>query len=176
MNFFSRYRVIKWVLIGTLVVALSALGTTLYITWKETKEIEKRHEVASSCMRLSNVLNFNATQNADLQKILNRFDDTSAALVTTLREQRQALMDELQKEHPDSIQIQLFTQEIGSTQTLLTRLASDQYLQIRKVCDSSQQLKLSDFYCDMFGCPRVGCKEGDTCQKNGQRRNRQGNE
>lgn len=157
-----------------LIVVLSALGTTLYITWKGAKEIEKVPNTASSCMMLTNVLSFDASQNADLQKILDRFDDTSAALVTTLRDHRLALMDELQKEQPDSLQIQLLTQEIGNTQTLLTRLASDQYLQIRMICDSSQQLKLSDFYCDMLGCPRVGCGESDTCQKNGQQRHRHG--
>ena len=165
MNFFIRHRVIIWVLAGILIVALSALGTTIYLTWRETKEIEKMREVTSSCMMLTNVLNFNAPQNANLQKILARYDDTSNSLVTMLRGHRQSLMDELQKEVPDSIQIQFLTTQIGNTQTLLTRLASDQYLQIRKICDSSQQVKLSDFYCDMLGCQRVNCEEGDTCKK-----------
>ncbi|MBL7137826.1 MAG: periplasmic heavy metal sensor [Bacteroidales bacterium] len=169
MNFFTKYRVVTWILAGILAVALSALGTIIYQTWKETKAIEEIPACISSCMMLTSVLEFNASQNENLEKILDRFSDTSAALVSSLREHRMALMNELQKEHPDSLRIRILTGEIGSAQAMLTSLAASQYLQIRKICDSSQQLKLSDFYCDMFGCPRVEMRKGQ-----GQHRHRKG--
>ncbi|MFH1297086.1 MAG: hypothetical protein ABIJ04_07430 [Bacteroidota bacterium] len=171
MNFFTKYRVVTWILAGILVVALSALGSVIYYTWKAQKSIEAIPECTSSCQMLISSLDFTSSQNENLEEILDRFSDTSAVLVSFLREHRMALMHELQKEQPDTLRIRLLTGELGHDHTLLISLAASQYLQIRKICDSSQQLKLSDFYCDMFGCPRLeqGKGQGKHRHRHGQR-------
>lgn len=160
MNFFIRHKVVIWILSGILIVTLSVLGSVIYFTWKEQVEIEHMPECTTSCQMMMTALDFMPSQRAELDDILNRYRDTSEALMNSLREDRLALMDELQKEYPDTLQLRLLTEDIGNLQALLTSLAAHQYLQIREICDSSQQVKLSDFYCDMFGCPRVGMGQG----------------
>jgi len=179
MNFFTKHRVLLWILTGLLVVALSVLGSVIYFTWMEQEKIETMQVCSSSCQMLEMELGLDASQNAQLEQILERFREPSEALVSSLRDTRMALMVELRKEQPDTAQIRLLTEEIGANQTSLTALAATQYLQIRSICSPEQQERLCDVYCDLFGCPRAGMGHGkkqdqDQGSGQGQHRHRKG--
>ncbi len=182
MNSLTKYRVVTLGLAGLLLVTLSALGSILCRTWMKTKPIEKMEACTSSCQMLTMELELDPAQNAGLEAILDRYSDTSAVLLNALRENRMALLEELRKEPPDSLRIRILTGEIGLNQTLLTRLAASQYLQIRGICSPEQQEKLCNVYCDLFGCPRQGMdvprgKEKEQEQGQGkQHRYRHGNQ
>jgi Spy/CpxP family protein refolding chaperone len=118
---------------------------------------------------LSSELELTGDQQEQMDDILNHFRDSSATLVSELRQNRLALMEELQSDLPDTLRMLQLSEEIGKTQARMTRLAASQYLHIRSICDPEQQQALSNVYCDLFGCPRVEMKHGQ-----GQHRHRNG--
>jgi len=172
MNFFSRHKVIIWILAGLLIITLSILGSMIYYTWTETEEEIARQGCSSSCQMLFDELDLDAAQNEEMEQILDHFRDSSAALITELRHHRLALMEELQKDDPDSLKIRVCSKELGATQARMTNLAASQYLRIRTICTPDQQQKLSNIYCDLFGCPRIGYGKREGLRKNYQYRNR----
>lgn len=156
MNFFLRNRVIIWILGGLLIITLSILGSMIYHNCTEPEEDISRPGCASSCEMLSGKLELDPAQHKQMEQILDHFRDSSSALVAELRQRRLALMEVLESETPDTMRIMTLAEEIGVSQARLTRLAANQYLHIRSICDPDQKQALSDLYCDLFGCPRVG--------------------
>ena len=172
MNFFTRQKVIIWILAGLLIITFSAMGSLIYFTWIEKESSVPSVKSTTSSRMIATELDMDQAQNADLRYILNQFRDSSAFLVDAIKQKRLSLMDELRSDAPDTGHIRFLSGEIGNLQSELTNLAATQYLEIRNICDSSQQLKLSDIYCDLFGCPRISYGKRDGLRKNYQYRNR----
>ncbi len=169
MNIFSSHKVIIWILTGSLIVTLSILGSLIYHTWAQTEEPIAQTGCSSSCMMLFDELELDASQQREIENILDHYRDTSALLVSELRQCRLTLMEELQNDDPDSLEIILLSEDLGAYQARMTRLAASQYLQIRTICKPDQRQKLSNVYCDLFGCPRLEMGQG-----HGQQRHRRG--
>jgi len=160
MNIFSNHKVTIWILSGSLIVTLSILGSLIYHTWAGPEEVIPQAGCSSSCMMLFDELELDASQQMEIENILDHFRDTSATLVSELRLCRLALMEELQKDDPDSLEIIILSEGLGSYQSSMTKMAASQYLQIRTICTSDQRQKLSNVYCDLFGCPRSEMEQG----------------
>ena len=169
MNSFSRHKVIIWILAGSLIITLSILGSLIYHTWAEPEELIGKAACSTSCVRLFDELDLDEAQHDEIEKILDHYKDTSATLITELRQRRLALMEELQNDDPDSLRIFILSEELGAIQVRMTKQATSQYLQIRAICKPGQRQKLSNVYCDLFGCSRVKMGKG---QGQGQHRNR----
>ncbi|NQT78162.1 MAG: periplasmic heavy metal sensor [Bacteroidetes bacterium] len=165
MNIFSNHKVIIWILAGSLIVILSILGSLIYHTGVESEEVITQAGCSSSCMMLFDELDLDASQQREIENILDQFRDTSATLVSELRQCRLALMEELQNDNPDSLEIILLSEELGSFQARMTMLASSQYLHIKTICTPDQRQKLSNVYCDLFGCPRLEKGQGQGQQR-----------
>lgn len=169
MNIFSNHKAIIWILAGSLILSLSILGSFIYHTHMQPTGVVTKQECSGSCMMLFDELDLDATQQREIEIILDQYRDTSSTLVSALRQCRLDLMAELQKDDPDSVEIILLSEELGAFQARMTMLASSQYLQIKTVCTPDQRHQLSNVYCDLFGCPRL--KKG---QGQGQQRYRHG--
>ncbi len=151
----TKYRILAWILGLLLVLALSILGSIIYHTWMEEETCPTVQAADSSGMRLRYQLGLGENQHRQMKSIMNNFRDSSSCLLDTLREIRITLMDELSKSEPDTAILSRLALEIGNFQTLITRQAVFQYLEIRAICTPEQQLRLSDMYCDKLGCPRM---------------------
>jgi len=160
MNFFSRHKVIIWILTGLLIITFSILGSLIYHTWAAPKKAGAQQGCSISCLMLFNELDLDATQQEELEKILDHFSDSSATLISNLRQHRLTLMEELQKDNPDSLRILLLSEELGDLQALMTNQAVSQYLQIRAICNPDQMHRLTNVYCDLFGCSRIKMGKG----------------
>lgn len=171
MNFFTKYRIIAWILAGLLILAMSALGSVIYHVWLRTEVVTEVQTCSSTCRMMTVEIGFDDSQNTALHGILEEHRDTSEILLAALEKNRIALMEELRNELPDTTKIRLLAWDIGRNQASLTALAAAQYLKIRSICSPEQRIKLSDIYCDLFGCPRLGIKPGED---NGQHRHRFG--
>lgn len=171
MNFFIRNRVLIWILAGLLIITLSILGSLIYHTWTEPEKVVLQSGCSSSCKMLFSELELDSGQQAEMDQILDHFRDSSTNLVVEMRHLRLLLLDELQKEVPDTLQISALSKELGDIQTRMIRITAKQYLQIRSICNPDQQQQLSNVYCDLFGCPRV---EKNQEQKQGQHHYRHG--
>lgn len=171
MKYFVRQKVIIWILAGSLIITLSILSSMIYHAQAEPEEPVGQAPCSTSCMMLFEELDLDATQQEELENILHQFRDTSAILVSELRQRRLALMEELQKDDTDSLQISKLSEELGAVQVRMTKQAACQYLRIRSICKPEQHQKLSNVYCDMFGCARLNMGQG---QGQGQHRYRNG--
>jgi Spy/CpxP family protein refolding chaperone len=155
MNFFSKHKVIIWILTGSLIITLSILASLIYHTWAVPEKIVTQQACTTSCLMLFNELDLDATQEEELEIILDHFSDSSASLISDLRQLRLALMEELQKDKPDSLRIFLLSEELGASHARMTNQAVYQYLQIRAICNPDQLQRLTNVYCDLFGCSRI---------------------
>ena len=160
MKIFNSHKVIIWILAGSLIVTFSILGSLIYHTWAKPQEPITQQGCSSSCLMLFDELDLDADQQSEIENILDHYRDTSAVLVSELRQCRLSLMEELQNDDPDSLEIILLSEELGAFQARMTRMAASQYLQIRAICKPDQLQKLSNVYCDLFGCPRLQMGQG----------------
>ena len=174
MNSFNRQQVIIWILAGLLIITLSILGSMIYHTWSEPEEVLAQSDCSSSCMMMFEELELDTAQQEEVEQVLDHFKDSSAALITELRQQRLTLMEELQNDDPDKLKIRLMTEQLGVIQGRMTNLAASQYLQIRAICTPDQKQKLSNIYCDLFGCSRISYGKGADRGNNSQHRYRHG--
>ena len=172
MNFFSRQKVIIWILAGLLVITLSILGSMIYYTWSETEEVVAQPACSSSCMMMFEELELDSAQHEAIELVLAHYKDSSAILIKKLRHQRLTLMEELQKDDPDRLKICVLTDELGIIQARMTNLAASQYIQIRAICTPEQRQKLSNIYCDIFGCSRISFVKGEGRGKKLQHQNK----
>lgn len=164
MNIFSNHKVTVWILAGLLILTLSILGSFIYHTHLEPSGVITKQGCSGSCMMLFDELDLDANQQREIEIILDQYRDTSSTLVSALRQCRLDLMAELQKDDPDSAVIILLSEELGAFQARMTMLASSQYLHIKTVCTPDQRQKLSNVYCDLFGCPRLKKGQGQEQQ------------
>jgi len=153
MNFFIKTKIWIWILAGLLIISWSVLGSMIYHTWTEPEPAMPQPSGCNgSCMMLFGELGLDTGQQAAMDQILDQFRDSSTVLVTSMRNLRLLLLNELEKENPDSLQLVHLSEELGDIQTRMIQISAEQYLQIRSICNPSQQQSLSNVYYQLFGC------------------------
>jgi len=161
MNYFTRYRIIIWILSAALLIAISVIGTMIYhdhsksspaITGSDTRYNPRKF--------LHQELALTSGQLSEVEKLNIQCQEPSRCIMQDLREKKQQLLDELSKENSDTIKLSALASEIGLIQSKITMTTIDQYLRIKKICTPEQREKLSNLYFELFGGPGQGGGKG----------------
>ncbi len=170
MNFFSKNKLIFWVLIFLVTVNLTAL-VTIGILYSRYNKLVENQSVEKPTMAFQRELDLTPSQSEKVDVILEEFRNSTDSVRNRMRESRAALLEELARENPDTNHIFELTGTISLLQRHMQNASAKQYLALKKICNPDQCKRLSDLYFEFYGFqgkgPGMGRGEGKMRQYRG---------
>jgi hypothetical protein len=147
-----KNRMLFWLLIFLIIVNLSALATYYFSPVKLLRQGCCNDSASPDCI-LHSQLKLTKDQNGLVDSINAKYQTISRPISGQIKELRAVILDELETPDPDSAFINRLTEEIAALQLQLHRENIIHYLELKKVCDPDQALRLSNLYREIYGCP-----------------------
>ncbi|MEI6455891.1 MAG: periplasmic heavy metal sensor [bacterium] len=167
METYKKNRLLFWLLIVLVVINIAALAS-FFIYSKKSQEVTCKEQSGMSCTGLCKELNLTEIQGAKVEEINRNYVANAGVLSAGIKEMRASILDELNRETPDSVAINTLVKELSRQQGMLQHENIKQYLELKKVCTPEQAQQLSGLYRDLYGCPMQG--------KGNMNRHRRGNQ
>lgn len=171
MNYFSKYRLVFWVMILMILINVSAFST-FFLYYRANKPSQSDTTSCSgTCRFLNEQLALTAEQTASVKKINQDFRTRTEPVVAEIKQTRTDLLAELALDKPDTSALNRYTEKIGELQKALQKAAILQFQQLKQICNPDQCLKLSAIYSEVYGCSKMGaqqCKKMEPGHENGQ--------
>ncbi|MFZ4400643.1 MAG: Spy/CpxP family protein refolding chaperone [Bacteroidales bacterium] len=169
MNYFTKNRILVWIVIAAFAINISAIVTILYHVNKGKAKFKNENSICQHKSHdfFKNELNLNPEQEKQFIEIKETSKKIAEPIVLKMKEKKIALMEALLEKNPDSNKIFQISNEIQLSQALLLQHTIKHYLDLKKILKVDQQEKLNILYQDLFGCPRMQMdkKCGDNCGK-----------
>jgi uncharacterized membrane protein len=155
MNFFSKNKVVFWLLIFLVIINLSALITFLvYFSKNTTESAQQPQEKPGIAMRKE--LSLSTTQSEKVEVILADYRNTTEPITTNIRNYRSQLLEELAKEKPDTTVLNKCGEEICLFQKQMQKASVKQYMALKEICNTEQCQRLSSLYFELYGFKSQG--------------------
>ncbi len=157
-TYFTRSRILIWLVIILLIINISAVITILY-------SIKARNELRFSAGKFShdkefihhhpgksfkNCMNLNELQHQQFRTAKHRFFLEAGKLSGQMHEKRIEFINELASDKPDTIKIQEIANEIGSLHAKLKYQTYKHYIEMKSVCTKEQEEKLINLFKSML--------------------------
>jgi len=88
-----------------------------------------------------------------VDSINQNYKINAGPIVASIKNIRSAILNELEKETPDTSMLNKLTDELSVMQKKVQQENIKQYLKLKNVCDLEQAQRLSALYRDLYGCP-----------------------
>lgn len=168
MDFFSKNRLVFWLLIFLIVLNITLLAAFLIHTGKNSDTATDRASTGQE-ITLSGELSLSPDQTKLVNEVNARFRESNEPLFAAIREKKSALVDELAKPETDTAVVAKLAAEVGEAQGNIQLSNAKQFLELKKICTPEQTQKLANIYAGLYGCQRDGQGRGPG---NGQGRHR----
>jgi Spy/CpxP family protein refolding chaperone len=155
METYKKNRLLFWLLIVLVVINVAALAS-FFIYSGKPKEVACKEQSGMSCTGLCKELNLTGSQGVKVEEINKNYVANAGVLSASIKEMRASILDELNREKPDSVVINTLVRELSKLQSMLQHENIRQYLELKKVCTPEQAQQLSGIYRDLYGCPMQG--------------------
>ncbi len=155
MNFFSKNRIVFWLMVILVVINIGVLASFLWFT-NRPQEPTCCPSTEGPAKLLHEELRLTAGQQQQVGQINAAYKSTVSSLVEEIREQRGVILEELNRDRPDTIVIRKTAETLARLQLNLQQENIRQYLALKKVCTPEQAQRLSALYHDLYGCPMKG--------------------
>lgn len=152
MESLYKNRFLFWILIFLIVVNLSALAT-YFLFPKRPAEVTCSSSAMEPGCALHAELNLTDDQIRLVDKINSEYKEVSKPISEEIKSKRAAILDELASDIPDTLNINQLSLEISKLQSQLHRENIRHYLELKKVCNTDQAMRLSNLYRELYGCP-----------------------
>ncbi|MBI9033334.1 MAG: periplasmic heavy metal sensor [Bacteroidales bacterium] len=146
----KRENILKLIIVLT-IINLAALGTMFYHMYLE-REPELPDSRAREIYRKE--LQLNPDQQMDFDLLHDQFKNQSKEVVDQIREQKFLMIQELEKEEPDTIVLNRISEDLGMLHIQLKRSTYQHFLQMKKVCKPEQRKHLNRMYRNMIERPK----------------------
>ena len=167
MNYFTKNRILIWIVLAAFAINISAIVTILYRVNKVKCQAENPDCHHKSQDIFKNELKLTPEQEKEFLEVKNTSKIEAEPIVLKIKEQRKALMVILFEKTPDTLKIKEISNQIQQTQAILLQHTIQHYLNLKKILKGEQQEKLNFLYQDLFGCQRMQMdkKCGSSCGK-----------
>jgi hypothetical protein len=152
MNFFYKNRLIFWVLFILVVINISALISFFLLT-KPREAPPCCTPEEQQCNAFQDELKLSSSQIVKVQAINKNYTDSAGPIALSIKEARAAILNELEKEIPDTVQLNKMTNQLALLQMKIQTENIKQYIALKRVCTTAQASRLSALYRDLYGCP-----------------------
>jgi Spy/CpxP family protein refolding chaperone len=169
MNYFTKNKILIWIVIAAFALNISAIITILYHVNKEKCRTENEACQHKSHKLFKKELNLSPEQEIQFIEIKKTSRLEAEPIVMKMKEQRKMLINVLFDKTPDTLKIKQISNDIEQSQALLLQYTIKHYLELKKILKEEQQEKLNFLYQDLFGCDKMqmGKKCGNSCNKEG---------
>jgi len=150
MNFFSKNKVIFWLLIFLVVINISALITFLVFFPHNSKPSNEQVREKPG-MAFRKELSLSPSQSEKVEAILADYRNSTQLVTINIRDLRTQLLEELANDKPDTVKINRCADEICSLQKQMQKASVKQYLALKKICNPLQCQRLSALYFELYG-------------------------
>ncbi|MCX6245648.1 MAG: periplasmic heavy metal sensor [Bacteroidetes bacterium] len=155
MNFFSKNKVLFWLLIFLIVINLSALITFLVYFSENTTDPEQRVQ-GNPGIAIRKELSLSPSQSENVEVILADYRNATAPITMNIRNYRSRLLEELAKDKPDTIMVDRYADEISLLQKQMQKASVKQYMALKEICNAHQCQRLSSLFFELYGCKGQG--------------------
>ena len=150
MNFFSKNKVVFWLLIFLVVINLSAMVTFLMFFSKNmTEPTLQPRENPGTAMRKE--LSLSAAQSEKVEVILADYKNSIEPITANIRDYRSQLLEELAKDKPDTTLLNKCSDQICLLQKQMQKASVKQYMALKEICNPAQCQRLSALYFELYG-------------------------
>jgi len=160
MNTTVTNRFILWGLVFLAIINLSALTTFFVVSRNARVEPQGTSEIKPGRV-LKTELSLNQDQELKVQKINSTYRTQSKPIVDSIKSAKTRLLEELSKEQSDMQNIKVILETLGIHQKNLQQANVQQFLELKKVCNPEQTLRLSEIYAELYGCEPKGKGKGE---------------
>lgn len=150
MNFFSKNRVVFWLLIFLIMVNLTVL-ITFVVFFSQKEKISEEKAVEKPEMAFSKELSLTPSQSAIAEGILEDYRKSTEPIRNGIRSYRTELLEELTRENADTVILNRCTDGICLLQKQMQKASVKQYMALKKICNSDQCERLSSLYFELYG-------------------------
>lgn len=159
METYRKNRLIFWILIFLIIVNISALAT--YFFYPQEKSIAACNDgsPAPGCS-LHAELDLTNDQVMQVDGINSDYLEVASPISEEIKGIRTEVLDELAAEIPDTSKLNKLSLELSQLQAQLHRENIKHYLELKKVCNPEQVMRLSNLYRELYGCPMQGSGQG----------------
>jgi len=155
MESYNKNRLLFWLLIVLVVINIAALISYFIFSKKAAAPVYKE-QPAMTCAGFCQELDLSPMQTEKVEVINKNYQNNAAIIVTEIKNKRIEILDELNKEKPDTSITNKLAYELSFLQSSLQRENIRQYLELKKVCTPGQAQRLSALYRDLYGCSMQG--------------------
>ncbi|MEI6577461.1 MAG: periplasmic heavy metal sensor [Bacteroidota bacterium] len=159
MNLFKKYRILPWILAFIGIVFVSA-ATSYFIYNSGLLNKEKTIQTAKPGNVLQSELSLTPAQTIKVEQINASYSESTASIVTSIRDKKTELLDELSSDQTDTNQLNKIADELCTEQKKLQKANINQFLELKKVCNTEQTKRLSQIYSELYGCQGKGPGQG----------------
>lgn len=152
MESLYKNRLLFWVLLFLVIANLSALASYFFFPVKQTEVSCLNDPNAPGCV-LHSTLDLTEEQVQLVDGINASYQEVSRPISEEIKKLRADIVDELASDEPDTVHINQLSQEISIQQNQLHRANIRHYLELKKVCNTDQAMRLSNLYREIYGCP-----------------------
>jgi periplasmic protein CpxP/Spy len=155
METYHKNKVLFWVMIFLIVVNMAALATYFFFPHKETVAGCADDCSAPGCV-LHAELKLTEEQAVKVDVINDRYLGESGPVSEKIKNIRASVLDELSADVPDTLKLNEYSLELAQLQNQLHHQNIKHYLELKKVCNPDQAMRLSNLYRELYGCPMQG--------------------
>lgn len=152
MNFFTKNRLIFWVLTVLVVVNIAAL-ISFFLYPKQQADSPCCSPAEQQCNAFRDELGLTDAQTLEVTAINKKYTETAQPVATAIKATRADILTELEKEVPDTLRLNSLTIQLSNLQMKIQKENINQYCALKRVCTTEQAQKLSALYRDLYGCP-----------------------
>jgi hypothetical protein len=150
MDYFIKKRFSFWLVFFLLIVNVAAISTILYHIYSDKPASSSTEESYSAGKIITNELGLSADQKDMFHSINSSYNQQSQKILDQLTEKRSEMLAELGEENPDTLILNTIANDIGDLHAALKLLTIENFLELKKICTTDQQLQLSKIYKDML--------------------------
>jgi len=155
-TYFTKYRILIWLIIILLVVNISAI-TTIFLGpgLRDKKDARLFHRRTEMRMHhdgrfFEKSLNLSEEQHLQFKASRHKFFTEAKKIADQMHNKRVEFIDELSSVKPDTIKLQELANEIGMLHSKLKYQTYKHYLEMKNICTKEQEEKLTRIFKSML--------------------------
>lgn len=165
----NKIKILQWLVALLLLLNLSTIASIFYHQYQEKTDTDILISDSESERRLNGryfrqTLGFDNEQMEAFREANRAFQPEANAIISTIDSLKNDVFTELKKEHPDTVKLNLLSENIGNQHTKLKKETNLFYLKIKNVCDPTQKEQLNEIFSPLFRNQYAG-RPGRNCNK-----------
>ena len=155
MTYFTRSRILFWLVISAVLVDFAAVATIFYrVYFVYEKEVKPPHDKPCSKAFLPEALKFSPEQAAMFARMKDKHSDSVAALYELMRLRRESISAGMVGSNPDTLALFASADTLGMLYAQSRKLYLNHFFEISSICDATQKQKLSGIFSEVFCCDK----------------------